>query len=86
MITVKLTAQNRTEELEIDQKVKLIELKVSRKQCKDVLLEVIDEQGNAKGKPLEKYLPCIKQKGVKGLRFMMNDFSTKPIEISISWK
>lgn len=86
METVSLSVRNRIEEVSIPEEVKSISLNVSRAKCKDVLMEVVDEQGKAKGKPLEKWLPQIKQKGIRHLRFMMNDFSTQPIEIEISWK
>ncbi len=84
--TVSLSARHRNEQVDITAGTKSITLEVSRCQCKDVLLEVVDENGQAKGKPLEKWLPQIKQKGVSALRFMMNDFSTQPIEIQITWK
>ncbi|GEM_PF-4862072 len=86
MNTVRLTVQNRNEEMLLPEGVKQIELVLSRLKCKDVLLELVDESGTAKGKPLEKYLPVIKQKGIRKMRFIMNDFSTQPIEIQVRWK
>lgn len=86
METVILSAKNRNEYVELTTVVKLVTIEVSRQNCKDVLLEVVDEQGQSKGKPLEKWLPQIKAKNIAGLRFMMNDFSTKPIEIKLTWK
>ncbi|MBS2212357.1 hypothetical protein KEM09_13155 [Carboxylicivirga mesophila] len=86
METVILSATNRNEYVELTTVVKLVKIEVSRQNCKDVLLEVVDEQGQSKGKPLEKWLPQIKAKNIAGLRFMMNDFSTKPIEIKLTWK
>ncbi|MBR8537728.1 hypothetical protein KDU71_19310 [Carboxylicivirga sediminis] len=86
METVILSAKNRNEYVELTTGVKLVTIEVSRQNCKDVLLEVVDEQGQSKGKPLEKWLPQIKAKNIAGLRFMMNDFSTKPIEIKLTWK
>jgi len=86
MVTINLGAQHRIDEVELPEGVKEIAISVSRAKCKDVLLELINEQGQAKGKPLEKYLPQIKQKGIRRLRFMMNDFSIQPIEISLIWK
>ncbi|MCT4591741.1 MAG: hypothetical protein N4A71_28230 [Carboxylicivirga sp.] len=85
-VQVKLSAKHRNEQVELPEELKIISIEVSRVKCKDVLLEVIDGQGNSKGKPLEKWLPQIKQKGIRSLRFMMNDFSTQPIEINVSWK
>ncbi len=84
--TVSLSAQKRNEYIELEGDIKEVNFVVSRPNCKDVLLEVVDVLGKAKGKPLEKCLPKIKYKSIKGLRFMMNDFSTKPIDITISWK
>ncbi|WP_430816136.1 hypothetical protein [Carboxylicivirga sp. RSCT41] len=86
MITVHLTAKSRVEQVDIPSGTKRLLLEVSRAKCKDVLLEVVDDSGQAKGKPLEKWLPHIKQKGVSALRFMMNDFSTQPIKIQITCK
>ncbi|MBK3519180.1 hypothetical protein [Carboxylicivirga marina] len=83
---VELSARHRIEQIDIPTGVKVISLVVSRAKCKDVLLELIDNRGNAKGKPLEKCLPQIKQQGVHVLRFMMNDFSIQPIDIEVSWK
>ena len=84
--TISLSARYRNEEVAIPTGVKIIMLEVSRSKCKDVLLEVVDEKGQAKGKPLEKWLPQIKLKEVRALRFMMNDFSIQPIEIQITWR
>ncbi len=84
--TVCLSAKSRNEYIELVSGAKLVTIEVSRSNCKDVLLEVVDEHGKSKGKPLEKWLPQIKAKNISGLRFMMNDFSTKPIEIKLTWK
>jgi len=86
MVKINLSAKQRIDEFELPKGVKIINIVVSRSKCKDVLLELIDADGKAKGKPLDKYLPQIKQKNIKRLRFMMNDFSTQPIEIKLSWK
>ncbi len=83
--TVNLSAKSRNEYTELSG-AKFVTIEVSRSNCKDVLLEVVDEHGKSKGKPLEKWLPQIKAKNISGLRFMMNDFSTKPIEIKLTWK
>lgn len=85
-ITIALSAKHRNEQVEIPSDTKMLLLEVSRAKCKDVLLEVFNDSGQAKGKPLEKWLPQIKQKGISALRFMMNDFSTQPIEIKITCK
>ncbi|MBS2099446.1 hypothetical protein [Carboxylicivirga linearis] len=81
-----LNVQNRIKEVTLPDGTSKVKIGVSRSNCKDVLLEVIDQEGKAKGKPLEKWLPEIKSKSMKGLRFMMNDFSTKPIKITIDFK
>jgi len=87
MAIVELNSKKRTELLEVPSSTKRIELKVSREKCNDVLLEVIDTAGRAKGKPLNKHLPLIQAKGkISSLRFMMNDFSTKPISVEIDFK
>ncbi|MCG8581636.1 MAG: hypothetical protein MI866_17050 [Bacteroidales bacterium] len=86
MKTIYLSTKNRNEQVVIPSGTKVMMLEVSRAKCKDVLLEVVDDKGQAKGKPLEKWLPQIKQKGISALRFMMNDFSAQPIEIQITWK
>ena len=81
-----LNVQNRIKEVTLPAGTSKVQIAVSRSNCKDVLLEVIDQEGKAKGKPLEKWLPEIKSKSLSGLRFMMNDFSTKPIKITIDFK
>lgn len=86
VLNVNLNATNRVEEVELAQSYSKIELEVSRSNCKDVLLEVIDVDGNAKGKPLCKYESVIKGKNVCKLRFLMNDFSTQPVTVSIKGK
>ncbi|WP_439183776.1 hypothetical protein [Carboxylicivirga taeanensis] len=83
---VHLSAANRNAYLELEVPARWVSIEVSRHNCKDVLLEVVDENGQSKGKPLEKCVPQIKASNIKGLRFMMNDFSTKPIEIQLTWK
>jgi len=85
-IVLSLSAKHRIEEVPLPEGIKHIDMSVSRSKCKDVLLEIVSDNGQAKGKPLEKWLPQIKQKGLSKLRFMMNDFSTQPIDISIRWK
>jgi len=81
-----LNVQNRNKEVTLPDSTSKVKIVVSRSNCKDVLLEVVDQEGKAKGKPLEKWLPEIKSKSIKGLRFMMNDFSTKPITIKLDSK
>ena len=85
-IELSLSAKHRIEEVPLPEGIKQIDMSVSRSKCKDVLLEIVSDNGQAKGKPLEKWLPQVKQKGLSKLRFMMNDFSTQPIDISIRWK
>ncbi len=85
IMEIDLNIQNRVKEVTFSEIVKKLKIEVSRDNCKDVLLEVIDAEGKAKGKPLQKWLPEIKQKGIARLRFMMNDFSTKPIKIKIDF-
>ncbi|MCU4174813.1 hypothetical protein [Carboxylicivirga sp. N1Y90] len=85
-MVINLDVQNRNAEIEVPQGVKWIKLSVSRPSCMDVLLEVVDINGLAKGKPLQKWLSEIKSKTVSKLRFMMNNNSTKPITISIDFK
>ncbi len=82
---INLSVQNRVKEVTFSEIVNKVTIEVSRDNCKDVLLEVIDADGKAKGKPLQKWLPAIKQNGISGIRFMMNDFSTKPITIKIDF-
>ncbi len=81
MEIINLTAQERNKGLKVSNGTNTINIEVLRSKCKDVLLElagVITKQGD---KPMQRYLPQIKVKDVKLLRFMMNDFSTKPIGI-----
>lgn len=85
--TIEINAKSRTASVQIPDNTKTITFTVSREKCNDVLVEAVNKEGNAKGKPLNKYLPQFKTKGeVKELRFMMNDFSTKPITITIKTK
>ena len=85
IMEIELNVQQRVKDVTFSEIVKKLKIGVSRDNCMDVLLEVIDIQGRAKGKPLQKWLPEIKQNGIAGLRFMMNDFSTKPIKIKINY-
>ena len=86
-MTINLTSQNRTSQATIPHGTKKITLTVSREKCSDVLLECVDLEGKAKGKPLNKYLPGFPTKGkIAQLRFIMNDFSVKPIEITLIFK
>ncbi|MCU4162850.1 hypothetical protein [Carboxylicivirga caseinilyticus] len=78
-----LNVQNRNKEVTLPNGTTKVKIEVSRNSCKDVLLEVVDADGQAKGKPLEKWLPEVKSKSMSGIRFMMNDFSTKPIVIKL---
>ncbi len=80
-----LNVQNRTAEAEMPESYKKISLKVSRLNCMDVLLEVVDSAGLAKGKPLQKCLPEIKNRNVAKLRFIMKNNSTRPITIKIDF-
>ncbi|TAJ14496.1 hypothetical protein DMA11_04810 [Marinilabiliaceae bacterium JC017] len=84
--TLTLNVSERNVSLDVPAVTKKIFFEVSRSDCRDVLLEVVDQQGRAKGKPLDKQLPEIKGVGVSVLRFMMNDFSTRPITITVSFK
>ncbi len=52
----------------------------------DVLTEVINSEGEARGKPLQKWLPQIPAKNIAQIRFTMNDFSSKPIKIKLEFK
>lgn len=82
-----LTVKHRIETVEVPSGIKQIQITVSRNDCMDVLLELVNMQGKAKGKPLQKHLPMIlTKKQTCKLRFMMNDFSTKPILISLLGK
>nr|WP_321411789.1 hypothetical protein [uncultured Carboxylicivirga sp.] len=81
-----LNVQNRNREVTLPDGTSKVKIEVSRSSCKDILLEVIDTDGQAKGKPLEKWLPEVKIKSMNGFRFMMNDFSTKPIVIKLDFK
>nr|WP_321452800.1 hypothetical protein [uncultured Carboxylicivirga sp.] len=81
-----LNVQNRNKSVTLPDGTLKVKMEVSRSNCKDVLLEVVDVNGQAKGKPLEKWLPEIKSKSITRLRFMMNDFSTKPITIKLNYK
>lgn len=84
---VALNAKNRIKTIMLPEETKSISLKISREKCSDVLLELIDKNNQAKGKPLNKHLPVIKQaKELKQLRFIMNDFSTKPITIELTFR
>lgn len=83
--TVNLNIENRIVEISVDNKASKFELSVSRDNCKDILLEVVDIEGNKKGKPLQKWLPIVqnKQHNIQNLRFTMNDFSIKPIDVKL---
>lgn len=82
-----LTVKHRNETIEVSAEIKEIKITVSRDNCMDVLLELVDMQGKAKGKPLQKHLPLIQtKKQLLALRFMMNDFSTRPVSISLIGK
>ncbi len=83
---IELNVQNRVQVVDLLVDSKKVSIKVSRADCKDVLLEVIDSDGKAKGKPLNKCLPEITAKSISKLRFMMNDFSTRPIKITLEVK
>lgn len=86
MISIQLNSKKRQELVHIPEKTKKITIKVSRDKCMDVLTEIINDKGHAKGKPLQKWLPQIQVKNVSQIRFTMNDFSTKPIEIELHSK
>ena len=83
MKKIEITAKQRTHSVTVPDDTKKMSIKVSRDNCKDVLLETIDKDGRAKGKPLTKYLPSCKMNNIKQLRFTMNNFSTKPITVEI---
>ena len=81
--TVTLNKGLRFSDIDIVPATKSISLDVSRSDCREVLVEFVDLTGNAKSKPLNKCLTPIKMKGVLKLRFIMNDMSTRPIEIKV---
>lgn len=74
---------NRQQEVQLPEKVKKLKLLVSRKDCRDVLVEFVDVNGSAKSKPLNKCLEEMKLKNISKIRFIMNEMSVKPIEISL---
>jgi len=82
---IELNVQNRVQEVNLPCIIKKLKLEVSRAECMDVLLEVIDIEGRAKGKPLSKWLPEIKDQSIARLRFMMNNYSTRPITIILDF-
>ena len=83
---VDLNKNNRYAELNLPLVTGKIKIKVSREKCNDVLVEVVDEAGNALSKPLHKIIPELKpKKAVAKMRFIMNNFSTSPIEIKLSF-
>lgn len=85
--TVQLNAKNRVVHCELSIASKALEFEVSRKDCKDVLVEFVDELGNAQSKPLEKCLPSVKlKKEIVSIRFIMNEMSVKPIDVNIFYK
>lgn len=81
-----LNVKNRIQEVTLPDGISQILFQVSRTDCKDILLELIHADGQAKGKPLFKYLPKVNVKSVSSLRFMMNDYSTRPITIKMKYK
>ena len=84
---INLSVKNRITSYHLKPGTKKIEIEVSRKDCKDILLELVDKDGNAKSKPLNKFLPEIRNNGdISVLRFIMNDFNTKPIAIKLFFK
>lgn len=85
-IEIELTATHRIELVEFEKPISKIQMETSRSKCKDVLLEVIDQSGQAKGKPLSKFGPEVKGREICKLRFMMNDFSIQPVTITLRVK
>lgn len=84
---VNLDTKNRQKTIEVPGNTKKIILKVSRDKCNDVLLELVSTEGKATSKPLNKYLPEIRLKEpIDNLRFTMNNFSTRPIQIVAYFK
>lgn len=83
---IQLDAKQRIQTIEIPQGATTMIISVSRDNCKDILLEIVDSNGNATGKPLTKYIPSCKLNKSKKLRFSMNNFSTKPITIELMLK
>ncbi|MCG8701124.1 MAG: hypothetical protein MI922_23930 [Bacteroidales bacterium] len=84
---VNLDSKNRQKMMEVPGNTKKIILNVSRDKCNDVLLELVNAEGKATSKPLNKYLPEIKLKEpINNLRFTMNNFSTRPIQIVVGFK
>lgn len=55
--TLNLNAKNRHFSQTIDREINRIEIRPNRTDCKDILLEIIDKKGNAKGTTLNKCLP-----------------------------
>jgi hypothetical protein len=80
---ITLTNKQRQQTVDLPNKPKEIMISTSRSNCMDVLLEVFNESGQAKSKPLQKWLPVIKTKEITSMRFTMNDFSNQPITIKI---
>ena len=84
MKKIELSKDIRLVEIELSLASKKIKLAATREKCNDVLVEMVDEDGMATSKPLHKILPEIKsKKPLIKIRFLMNDFSTKPITISV---
>lgn len=83
-MTINLSKEKRFADIELPFATKKASIKVSRSKCNDILVEMVDVDGMATSKPLHKILPEIKsKKQLIKLRFIMNDFSTKPIAITI---
>jgi hypothetical protein len=74
---------NRQQEVTVSEKIKKLKFDASRKDCRDVLVEFVDNNGSAKSKPLNKCFEEMKVKDISKIRFIMNEMSVKPIEISI---
>lgn len=84
---IEINLKNRIKTVQLPEGISTIAIKVSREKCNDILLELVDKNGKAKGKPLNKYLPMIKKiNNIEQLRFMMNDFSTKPITVELEYR
>jgi len=83
--SVNLHSKKRQVNCTLNTESKVFEFEVSRNDCRDVLVEFIDKDGNAQCKPLAKCVPLVKiKKEIFSIRFTMNDMSTKPIEIIFS--
>ncbi len=82
-MNIKIDKANRQQEFILQKKNKKLKLEVSRKDCRDILVEFIDINGVAKSKPLNKCVEEMKLNNIEKIRFTMNEMSVKPIEIKL---